>query len=350
MYRLEEIKLTPDTSIRKALETIDLGAMKIALIVDQEDHLIGTLSDGDIRRGLLKGLEMGDSIETVYNRKPIVCKITEPKSVVIQTAVARRVYQIPLVDEEGRVVKLAEIDHLIKKEKLPNLVVIMAGGEGKRLRPLTEHTPKPMLHVGGKPILETLINRLQLQGFSDICLSVNYKREHIKKYFDDGRMMGVNIHYLEEDQPLGTAGALSLLPTVPDAPVLVMNGDILTNINFENLVQFHQSHDSEATMCIREYGLEVPYGVVHLNSRNIVSIEEKPVQQFYVNAGIYVLNPEVIRQLNHNEAVDMTRIFEQLVKEKRKTLSYPIREFWMDIGKLEDYNRANNEYYRIFNE
>lgn len=350
MYRLEEIKLTADTTIRKALETIDLGAMKIALIVDQEDHLIGTLSDGDIRRGLLRGLEMGDSIESVYNRKPIVCKITEPKSLIIQTAVSRRVYQIPLVDDDGRVVKLAEIDHLIKKEKLPYPVVIMAGGEGKRLRPLTEHTPKPMLNVGGKPILETLISRLQLQGFSDIYLSVNYKRDQIKKFFGDGRMLGVNIHYLEEDQPLGTAGALSLIPELDSAPVLVMNGDILTNINFESLVEFHETNGSKATMCIREYGLEVPYGVVHLNARNIVSIEEKPVQQFYVNAGIYVLNPEVIRSLEKNHPVDMTRIFEQLVANEEKTLSYPIREFWMDIGKLEDYNRANNEYYRIFNE
>lgn len=350
MYQTEEIKLTPDTTIRRALEAIDLGAMKIALIVDNDDRLIGTLSDGDIRRGLLRGLEMGDPIETVYNRKPIVCRITDSKESIIQTAVARRVYQIPLVDDTGRVVKLAEIDHLIRKEKRPNPVVIMAGGEGRRLRPLTEHTPKPMLHVGGKPILETLINRLQLQGFSQIHLSVNYKGDQIKNYFGDGRMMGTDIRYIEEDKPMGTAGALSLLSDLPDHPVLVMNGDILTNINFENLVEFHLSHGSRATMCIREYGLEVPYGVVHLNERNIISIEEKPVQQFYVNAGIYVLDPSVIRSLNPDEPIDMTAIFEQLVKLQQPTLSYPVREFWMDIGKLEDYNRANNEYYRIFNE
>lgn len=350
MYLVDEIKIAPQISIRKALEIIDQGAMKIALVVDAEDRLIGTLSDGDIRRGLLKGLGMEDSIDSIYNHQPTVCQLNDPKEKVIQTAVSKRIYQIPIVDEKGRVVKLAEIDHLIKKEKLPNPVVIMAGGMGKRLLPLTEHTPKPMLKVGGRPILETQITRLQQLGFSDIWIAINYKGDQIKEYFGDGRPMGVRIRYIEENQRMGTAGALGILEEIPLHPVLVMNGDILTNVNFENLIDFHHRAKAEATMCIREYGLEVPYGVVRLNQNNIIAIEEKPVQQFYVNAGIYVLNPSVIASLEPGSAIDMTQIFEKLVQQKKETVSFPIREFWMDIGKLEDYNRANNEYFRIFND
>jgi dTDP-glucose pyrophosphorylase/CBS domain-containing protein len=350
MYKIEEIKIKPDVTIRKALQIIDEGAMRLAIVVDDQDRLIGTLSDGDIRRGLLRGLGMEDLIEGIYNQHPTVCKLNDPKDLIIQTAISKRIYQIPLIDDHGRVVKLAEIDHLIKKEKLPNPVVIMAGGEGRRLRPLTEHTPKPMLKVGGKPILETLITRLHQQGFSDFYISVNYMAEQIINYFGDGHNLGVTIKYLEETEPMGTAGALSLIQELPDLPLLVMNGDILTNVNFENLIDFHNRAKAEATMCIREYGLEVPYGVVRLNQNNIIAIEEKPVQQFFVNAGIYVLNPRVINEMNKGSKIDMTSIFENLVKEKMETVSFPIREFWMDIGKLEDYNRANNEFYRIFNE
>lgn len=350
MYKIEEIKLSPSTTIRKALEIIDVGAMKLALVVNEDDRLIGTLSDGDIRRGLLSGLGMEDIISDIYNKKPTVCRITDPKDIVIETAVSRRIYQIPLIDEDGRVVKLAEIDHLIKKEKLPNPVVIMAGGKGQRLMPLTENTPKPMLKVGGKPMLEIILGRLHQQGFNDIYIAINYKGDQIKEYFGDGRMIGLNITYLEETQAMGTAGALSLISKLNDFPTLVMNGDILTNVNFENLIDFHNRANSEATMCIREYGLEVPYGVVKLNKNNIVAIEEKPVQQFYVNAGIYVLNTSVIQNLTKGARIDMTTVFENLVEQKLNTLSFPIREFWMDIGKHEDYNRANNEYYRIFND
>ncbi|MBT4408885.1 MAG: NTP transferase domain-containing protein [Bacteroidetes bacterium] len=350
MYKVNEIKISPDTSIRKALEIIDWGAMKIALITDENDKLIGTLTDGDIRRGLLQGMGMEDQIITIYNRTPIVCRITDPKEKVIQTAISRRIYQIPLVNDKGQVVKLAEIDHLIRKEKHPNTIVLMAGGMGRRLLPLTENPPKPMLQVGGRPILETLISRLQQQGFSNIIISINYKGEQIKEYFEDGRKFGVSITYLEEHQKMGTAGSLGLLKTTPGDPVMVMNGDILTNVNFENLLDFHNQAGAAATMCIREYGLEVPYGVVRLNQDNIIAIEEKPVQQFYVNAGIYVLNPSVISNIPKDQPIDMTQVFEKLVKSNAITVSFPIREFWMDIGKLEDYNRANNEYYRIFNE
>jgi len=225
----------------------------------------------------------------------------------------------------------------------------MAGGLGSRLRPLTEQTPKPMLMVGDKPILETLIKRFREQGFTRFVISLNYLGDQIRAHFGNGQDRGVEISYIEEKEPLGTAGALSMLPVKPKEPFLVMNGDILTLMNFESLLEFHHRNRSVATMCIREFGMEVPYGVVRLNKDNIVSIEEKPVQQFYVNAGIYVLNPETLDLVPKGTRVDMTSLFEKLVETGHPTLSYPIREYWMDIGKMEDYQRACTEYPTLFN-
>jgi len=350
MYQISEIKITPEISIREALRIIDTGAMKIAIVVDEEGKLIGTLTDGDIRRGLLRGMNLDDSIRDIYNNQPISVKISDPKEKIIELAIARRVYQIPVVDDEGRVIRLAEIDQLIKQEKHPNTVVLMAGGLGSRLRPLTNHTPKPMLPIGGKPILETVINRFRKHGFSKFVIALNYKGDIIRKYFGNGLTMGVDISYLEENQRLGTAGALGLLKKAPNESFFVMNADILTLVNFESLMDFHIRNGADATMCIREYGMEVPYGVVRLNKDTIVSIEEKPIQQFYVNAGIYVLTPETLNLIPKGLPLDMTGLFEQAVEKGMNTLSFPIREFWMDIGKPEDYERANLDYNKLFNE
>jgi len=350
MYQISEIKITPSVTIREALRIIDTGAMRIAMVVDEEGKLIGTLTDGDIRRGLLRGMNLDDSIRDIYNNQPISVKISDPKEKIIELAIARRVYQIPVVDDEGRVIRLAEIDQLIKQEKHPNTVVLMAGGLGARLRPLTNHTPKPMLPIGGKPILETVINRFRKQGFSKFVIALNYKGDIIRKYFGNGLTMGVDISYLEENQRLGTAGALGLLKKAPNESFFVMNADILTLVNFESLMDFHIRNGADATMCIREYGMEVPYGVVRLNKDTIVSIEEKPIQQFYVNAGIYVLTPETLNLIPKGLPLDMTGLFEQAVEKGMNTLSFPIRESWMDIGKPEDYERANLDYNRLFNE
>jgi dTDP-glucose pyrophosphorylase len=350
MYQISEIKITPAVSIREALRIIDTGAMKIAIVVDEEEKLIGTLTDGDIRRGLLKGMELDDPIRDIYNNQPISVKISDPKEKIIGLAIARRVYQIPVVDEQGRVIRLAEIDHLIKQEKHANTVVLMAGGLGSRLRPLTDHTPKPMLPIGGKPILETVISRFRKQGFSRFVIALNFKGDIIRNYFGNGLTMGVDISYLEENQRMGTAGALGLLERAPNESFFVMNADILTLVNFESLMDFHVRNGADATMCIREYGMEVPYGVVRLNKDNIVSIEEKPIRQFYINAGIYVLTPETLNLIPKGLPLDMTGLFEQAVEKGMTTLSFPIREFWMDIGKPEDYERANLDYDRLFNE
>jgi dTDP-glucose pyrophosphorylase len=350
MYQITEIKTTPSETIREALRIIDNGAMRIAIVVDEEGRLIGTLTDGDIRRGLLKGMELDSPIRDIYNSHPISVRISDPKEKILALAVERRVYQIPVLDDDGRVIRMAEIDQLVKQERHSNTVVLMAGGLGQRLRPLTENTPKPMLSVGGKPILETVISRFRKQGFTKFVIALNYKGEQIRNYFGNGLTMGVDITYIEEKQRMGTAGALGLLESAPDEPFFVMNADILTLVDFEALLDFHVRNGSDATMCIREYGMEVPYGVVRLNKDNIVSIEEKPIQQFYVNAGIYLLTPDTLNLIPSGEAMDMTTLFEKAVEKGLTTLSFPIREFWMDIGKPEDYERANFDYKRLFNE
>lgn len=349
MYKLSEIKIGPETSIRQALQVIDTGAMKIALVVDDQERLIGTITDGDIRRGLLKGLGMEDMIKDIYNPEPLVASINDTRDKIIELAISKRIHQVPLLDENYRPVRLVEIDQLLEGEKYANSVVLMAGGQGLRLRPLTNDTPKPMLKLGGKPILETVIESFKKNGFSNFYISLNYKGEQIKEYFGDGSGMDVNIRYLEEDSKMGTAGALSLIKEKQSLPILVMNGDILTGVNFENLLKFHQKGAASATMCIREYGMEVPFGVVGLNQSNIVSIEEKPVQHFFVNAGIYVLNPEVMDLIPANQVTDMTMIFEKLVQQKKTILSFPIREYWMDIGKPEDFKKAEADYQKYFN-
>jgi len=292
---------------------------------------------------------MDDTIKGIYNPRPIVASINDSREKIIELAISNKVYQIPVVDNSSRVVKLAEIDHLLEREKHANSVVLMAGGKGQRLRPLTENTPKPMLELGGKPILETMITSLRKYGLDNFYISLNYKGDQIKSYFGNGSALGVKISYLEEKTRMGTAGALSLIKDKQTLPVLVMNGDILTKLNFENLLDFHQQNGAAATMCTREYGMEVPYGVVGLSKDNIVSIEEKPVQQFFVNAGIYLLNPEVLDLIPENSAIDMTMVFEQLVADKKTILSFPIREYWTDIGKPEDFKRAETDYYKYFN-
>jgi len=350
MYQISEIKITTNVTIREALRIIDNGAMRIAIVVDEDGKLIGTLTDGDIRRGLLKGMELESPILDIYNQHPISVSISDSKEKIIELALAKRVYQIPVLDEDGRVIRLAEIDQLIRQEKHPNTVVLMAGGLGSRLRPLTDKTPKPMLPVGGKPILETVISRFRKQGYSRFVIALNYKGDIIKNYFGNGLTMGIDITYIEENQRMGTAGALGLLERIPEESFFVMNADILTLVDFESLMEFHNRNQSFATMCIREYGMEVPYGVVRLNKDNIVSIEEKPVQQFYVNAGIYVLTPEILDLIPKGLPLDMTGLFEKAVEKGKTTLSFPIREFWMDIGKPEDYERANLDYKNLFHE
>ena len=348
MKNIEKIKLTVDSTIREALTIIDSGAVKIAIVVDENDKLIGTLTDGDIRRGILNGKSLHDTIEDTYFREPTVVSVNVTKEDIINICTSKKIYQIPVVDDNGIVISIDILDELLKPEEHPNKVILMVGGLGSRLRPLTENTPKPMLPVGGKPILQTILEKFSSYGFVNIVMCVNYKSHIIQDYFGDGSKFGVSIEYVLEDQRMGTAGALSLLKEKPSEPFFVMNGDLLTNVNFEHLLKFHQSNSSMATMCVREYDFQVAYGVVNVEDGKILSIKEKPVQKFFVSAGIYMLDPKNIDLIPENEFYDMPTLFEKLIEMNENTVSFPLREYWLDIGRIEEYEKANREYHEVF--
>jgi len=344
----KKVIISPEASIREAIRTIDAGALQIALVVDAENKLQGTVTDGDVRRGILREISFDDSVCKIMNSRPVVARQQQGREKILGLMIERSLHQIPTVDDEGRLAGLEVVEALLQSQHFSNQVVIMAGGLGTRLRPMTNDCPKPMLKVGGRPILETLLQNLKEQGFYRIYLSVNYMADLIMDYFGDGSAFGVEIKYLREEKRLGTAGALSLLPEPPTEPLVVMNGDLLTKVNFQYLFDFHKQHKAVATMCVREYDFQVPYGVVKVDQHRMVNIEEKPVHKFFVNAGIYVLNPQVINVIPKNNYCDMPAVFEQLAQEEHDCAAFPIREYWLDIGRMDDFDRASGEFGEVF--
>lgn len=348
MNSYKKTLISPTATIRRALEIIDSGSIKIALVADENEKLLGTITDGDIRRHILNGLGLDDLVRDIYYRTPTTCGINDSKEKILQLAIAHKLYQIPIVDSEGRIVGIAEVDELLQPTQRTNTVVLMAGGLGTRLSPLTDTTPKPMLHVGNKPILETIIENFSKYGYTDIILSVSYKSHIIEEYFGNGEALGVRIEYVHETKRMGTAGALSLVRDRLTEPFFVMNADLLTNINFEHMHDYHLAHNAVATMAVREYDFQVPYGVVNVQDGRIISIEEKPTHKFFVSAGIYMLSPQSLAHIPNEQFFDMPTLFEKLISENNNTVSFPIREYWLDIGRMSDYERANNEYSTIF--
>ena len=348
MKNIENIKLSTNSTIKEALEIIDSGAMQIALVVDEKNKLLGTITDGDIRRVLLKGQALDGTIESVLYRNPTVCNVNDSKEDILKIAIDRKLHQIPIVDLDGVLIGIDEIDELLKPEEHTNKVVLMVGGLGSRLRPLTDELPKPLLEVGNKPILETIIANFSKYGFKNIILSVNYKSQMIKDYFGDGSKLGVQIEYLHEEQRMGTAGALSLIKDRLTEPFFVMNGDLLTNVNFEHMLEYHLSNQAMATMGVREYDFQVPYGVVNIDEHQIISIEEKPTHKFFVSAGMYVLDASTLNYIPDNSFYDMPTLFEKVIENKNKAISFPIREYWLDIGRMSDFEQANSEYHGVF--
>ncbi|MDY0192337.1 MAG: nucleotidyltransferase family protein [Aliarcobacter butzleri] len=348
MKNIDNIKLNINSTIKEALQIIDNGALQIALVVNENDILLGTLTDGDIRRGLLKGLDLNSSIESIIFKTPTIGKISDTKEEILKLALSKKLHQIPIVDERGKILGIQEIEELIKPKDKTNKVILMVGGLGTRLRPLTENTPKPMLKVGNKPILQTIVEKFAEYGYTNIVMCVNYKSHMIQDYFGDGKDFGVNIEYILENQRMGTAGALSLLKDKPNESFFVMNGDLLTNINFEHLHNYHLATNSIGTMCVREYDFQVPYGVVNIKDSKIASIEEKPTHKFFVSAGIYMLSPEVLEYIPENQFYDMPTLFEKIISKGKNAISFPLREYWLDIGRIEEYKKANEEYDEVF--
>lgn len=343
-----KVLVRPDILIRQALVLLDQTALQILLVVNADNKLLGTITDGDIRRGLLKGMTLDEVIESIIHSTPTVGHINESNQEIIKKAINAKIHQIPIVDSENIVVGIKEVDELLKPEIKTNKVVLMVGGLGTRLHPLTQDTPKPMLTVGDKPILHTIVERFASYGFVNIVMCVNYKAEAIQAYFGKGENFGVNIDYVLEQERMGTAGALSLLSSRPGEPFFVMNGDLLTNVNFESLLDYHQSHQAVATMCVREYDFQVPYGVVNIDGHKVTSIIEKPLQKFFVSAGIYMLSPPILDKIPAGQYYDMPTLFEKLIEQNQNIVSFPIHEYWLDIGRMNEYEQANREYKGVF--
>jgi dTDP-glucose pyrophosphorylase/predicted transcriptional regulator len=344
----KQILVAPSDSIFSTLEVIDRSALQIALVVDEKGHLLGTVTDGDVRRGILSGLSLDSAVAEIMNKNFSFSHVEDVRQKVLAIMSNKSLHQLPIIDHNGCLVGIHTIDSLMASTTRDNIVFLMAGGLGRRLKPLTENCPKPLLRVGGKPILESIIESFTEQGFKNFYISINYKGEMIEEYFGNGSDLGVQINYIREDKRLGTAGSLKLLPETNTQPIIVMNGDILTKVDYRNLLGFHIHQEVDATLCIREYQLEVPYGVVSINGSRFRSIEEKPKEIFHISAGIYVLNPNIIKYIPSNTYFDMPELFKILLKENRETAVYPIREYWMDIGHIDDYEKANGDYPRIF--
>jgi len=350
MKNINKIKLSSTSSIKEALQIIDTGAIKFALVVKDNDFLLGTITDGDIRRAILDGKNLEESIENVYFKTPTTVTVESTRDEIINICISKKIYQIPVVNKQGIVVDIKILDELLKPKEHKNKVVLMVGGLGTRLRPLTNTTPKPMLPVGGKPILQTIIEKFVSYGFVNIIMCVGYKSNIIQDFFEDGSKFGVNIEYVLEDKRMGTAGALTLLNDKqrPKEPFFVMNGDLLTNVNFESMLEFHLQNEAKATMCVREYDFQVPYGVVNIEDGQIKSIEEKPTYSFFVSAGIYMLDESTLEMIPKDKFYDMPTLFEEIIKQEKKTVSFPIREYWLDIGRMDEYEKANREYHEVF--
>lgn len=339
----KESLVNPDTSIRICMRVIDRNSLKTAFVVDESNMLIGSVSDGDIRRGLLNNSSMEDPVSSVMNRGPAYCPLSTPKSGIIKLLEKMEIFCLPLLSD-GKVVGIESIISAQKIEGKENPVFVMAGGFGTRLRPLTDNCPKPMLPVGEKPILEHIVERLKHQGFINFYLSTHYMPEVITEYFGDGSRWDVRITYVHENEPLGTAGALSLLPEdIPDLPIILLNGDVLTDLNFARLLEHHNSNKFDATMCLREIENQVSYGVVELEQGKVVGMREKPTYRHNINTGIYVLSPSFYKSLERNKKTDMPTLLLEGIGAGKHVGAATHSGYWLDIGRMADYQKAQND-------
>ena len=337
--------LNPDKNIVKhscnmldAIKILNKAKIKILLVIDDAEILIGTVTDGDIRRSLIDSKNLNPKCSDIMNNKPMY--VFENDSKKISKLVHDHSFSIPLVDENKKILKLCALNLKLTK-RFDNTVVIMAGGKGERLLPLTKNTPKPMLLVNKKPIIYEIIKNIKSHGFTNILISVNYLRKQLMDYFGNGEELGVNIDYLSEKKPLGTAGALSLINSDSKEPIIVLNGDVVTNLNFMKLLDFHKKSKMQITMCAANHSISIPYGVIEIKGSKIIKLKEKPIKNYLVNAGIYVISRTVLKKIAKNKKIDMTELIDQYLN-LNKVAAYPIYEDWADIGTLKDYEKITS--------
>jgi len=332
-----------NSNIKHAVHILNEISLRIVLITDSTGVLIGTISDGDIRRGLLKGLNLESPIESIIHHDALVVPPELSRDLVLQMMTANKIQQIPIVDENMHLIGLHVWDEISTQPARANIMVIMAGGKGTRLHPQTENCPKPMLQVAGKPILRHIIDRAKVEGFSHFILAIYHLGNMIEEYFGNGERFGVKIEYLREDVPLGTAGSLSLLNPIPESAFVVSNGDVITDIRYGELLDFHQQHRAVATMAVRVHEWQNPFGVVETQGVEITRYEEKPISRSNINAGVYVIEPSALSLLTKSVPCDMPTLFEFLSVQGQRVVAYPIHERWLDVGRPDDLMTASIE-------
>ncbi len=342
-HKWQEILVSPNTSMEETISVIDKGALKLALVVDSERQLLGVVTDGDIRRALIKHLSMATKISGVMHKTPLIAAPNTSRTKLLNLMNAKGLTAIPIV-KDGVVVGLETLQKVISAKRYDNPVFLMAGGFGTRLKPLTDNCPKPLLKLDDKPILETILENFIACGFHQFYISTHYMPEAIQQHFGNGEKWNVDIHYVHEETPLGTGGSLGLLPkNLPDLPVIMMNGDVLTKIDFELLLQYHNQHQPMCTMCVREDEYQVPYGVVEADESRIISLVEKPTHKYFINAGVYVVSQSLISTVDENQRVDMTDLIETAIANKDYVAMFPVHEYWLDIGKMVDFYQAQKD-------
>lgn len=337
----------PEATFLNALESIDQTGAGIALVVDAERRLLGTLSDGDLRRALIRGAALEDKAISAANPNPVCADQGQDRAAILATLRAHSLRQLPIIDADRRIVGLVTAADFLDIPVRTNPVVIMAGGKGERLAELTRDTPKPMLRVGSKPILATIVSNLAGQGFRQFWLAVNYKADQIESHFGDGSDMGLNIRYLREAKPLGTCGALALMPR-PDEPFVVTNGDVLAKADYSHVLDSHLQSDALATVVVRDYQMQVPFGVVNANGAQVTRIDEKPTQSFTISAGVYVLSPAVLDLIPNDAFYDMPALIADMIARELPVRLQRAEGYWMDIGRPPDYAQANADFGAVF--
>lgn len=346
---LATLCVTVEASLREVIAQSDKSKRGIVLVTDEQRHLVGTITDGDIRRAVLDRLDLDQPVKTLLARKtktryatPITAPVTARRQTWLSILREHNILHLPLLDEEQRVAGLITLEDFVPNQALPLQALIMAGGVGRRLRPLTDEMPKPMLPVGDRPLMEIMIQQLREAGITRLHISTHHQQEKISSHFGDGREFGIELHYVTEERPLGTAGALGLMEC-PKETLLVINGDILTRVDFRAMLAYHREHQADLTIAVRQYDLEVPYGVVQGEGVVVHGVTEKPVLSFFVNAGIYLLEPIVYQCIQNGQPLEMPDLIQRLLKDGRSIVSFPVREYWLDVGRHTDYQRAQED-------
>ncbi len=339
---LNQAILNVESTVRDAISSLESSGLQVVIVVGHDSILLGMITDGDIRRGFMRGHDLDARVENVMATSPLVVDITTPRHEAVKLMIEHKIHHIPVVDGGFRLVDMYLLDDIYTKAKFNNTVVIMAGGFGKRLMPHTKDCPKPMLPINGKPMLEHILVRAIAQGFSNFVISVFYLPHVIKDYFKNGEAWNVTISYVQEESPLGTAGALSLIPEKQMYPLIVTNGDLLTNIGYKEILDHHSKIGSKATMAVRDHEIQNPFGVVNTEGFSITGFEEKPVYRSLINAGVYVLDPLALEALPNGSACDMPTLFVRLLEAGHSTAVFPMHESWLDVGRPDDLELATN--------